>query len=72
LASNVRTSVLQIPRMWLTDESHVRKVIHEFNDQGLTLCALTIGVGDPAGSLLLSASARWRWPAPAPISKGCR
>jgi hypothetical protein len=30
LASNVRTPVPQIARMWLTDESHVRKVIHEF------------------------------------------
>jgi transposase len=34
LASNVRTSVPQIARMWLTDESHVRKVIHEFNEEG--------------------------------------
>jgi transposase len=34
LASNVKTSVPQIARMWLTDESHVRKVIHEFNEEG--------------------------------------
>lgn len=34
LASNVKTPVPQIARMWLTDESHVRKVIHEFNEQG--------------------------------------
>ena len=34
LASNVRTPVPQIARMWLTDESHVRKVIHEFNEEG--------------------------------------
>jgi transposase len=34
LASKVRTSVPQIARMWLTDESHVRRVIHEFNEQG--------------------------------------
>jgi transposase len=34
LASNVQTSVPAIARMWLTDESHVRKVIHEFNEQG--------------------------------------
>ncbi len=34
LASNVKTSVPQIARMWLTDESHVRKVIHEFNQEG--------------------------------------
>jgi transposase len=34
LASNVKTPVPQIARMWLTDESHVRRVIHEFNEQG--------------------------------------
>ncbi len=34
LASNVKTPAGQIARMWLTDESHVRKVIHEFNDEG--------------------------------------
>jgi transposase len=34
LASNVKTRVPQIARMWLTDESHVRKVIHEFNEEG--------------------------------------
>ncbi|HEX4019104.1 MAG TPA: IS630 family transposase [Frankiaceae bacterium] len=34
LASNVQTPVPQIARMWLTDDSHVRKVIHEFNEQG--------------------------------------
>jgi transposase len=34
LASNVKTPVPQIARMWLTDESHVRRVIHEFNREG--------------------------------------
>jgi transposase len=34
LASNVRMSVPEIARMWLTDDSHVRKVIHEFNERG--------------------------------------
>ncbi len=34
LASNVKTPVPQIARMWLTDESQVRKVIHEFNEEG--------------------------------------
>jgi hypothetical protein len=33
LASNVRTPMPQIARMWLTDGSHVRKVIHEFNEE---------------------------------------
>jgi transposase len=30
----VKTPVPQIVRMWLTDESHVRKVIHEFDEEG--------------------------------------
>src|SRR5919197_995132 len=34
LASNVGMSVPEIARMWLTDDSHVRKVIHEFNERG--------------------------------------
>ena len=35
LASNTRMSAPEIARMWQTDESHVRKVIHEFNERGL-------------------------------------
>lgn len=35
LASNVGNSVPQIAAMWMTDESHVRKVIHDFNERGL-------------------------------------
>src|SRR2546430_16781390 len=27
-------SAPQIARMWMTDESHVRKVIHDFNEHG--------------------------------------
>jgi len=34
LASNTLMSAPEIARMLLTDESHVRKVIHEFNRQG--------------------------------------
>src|SRR3954463_810175 len=29
------TSVPQIAAMWMTDESHVRKMIHEFNERGM-------------------------------------
>ena len=36
LASNVGNSVPQIAAMWMTDESHVRKVIHEFNERAMT------------------------------------
>jgi transposase len=35
LASATQHSVPQIARMWQTDESHVRKVIKEFNERGL-------------------------------------
>jgi transposase len=35
LASNVGNSVPQIAQMWMTDESHVRKVIHDFNKRGM-------------------------------------
>ena len=34
LASNVGSPVGQIAAMWMTDESHVRKVIHDFNERG--------------------------------------
>ncbi len=36
LASNVGNSVPQIAAMWMTDESHVRKVIHDFNERGMS------------------------------------
>jgi len=35
LASNVRMSAPQIAEMWRTDASHVRRVIHEFNERGM-------------------------------------
>src|SRR4051812_7995540 len=35
LASNVATPVPQIAAMWMTDESHVRRVIHDFNERGM-------------------------------------
>ena len=34
LASNTLMSAPEIARMWLTDESQVRKVIHDFNRHG--------------------------------------
>lgn len=34
LASATLMSAQQIARMWMTDESHVRKVIHDFNERG--------------------------------------
>ena len=34
LASATEMSAPEIAEMWMTDESHVRKVIHEFNRHG--------------------------------------
>src|SRR3954452_3996652 len=58
LASNVGTPVPQIAAMWMTDESHVRKVIHEFNERGWRRWTLIIGAGVPAGSPVSSAVRR--------------
>jgi transposase len=35
LASSVGNPVPQIAAMWMTDESHVRRVIHDFNERGM-------------------------------------
>jgi transposase len=47
LASNVLLSVPQIARMWMTDEEHVRKVIHEFNAHGFESLRPRFGGGRP-------------------------
>jgi hypothetical protein len=45
-------SAPEITRMLLTDESHVCKVIHDFNRTGSSRCALVSGAGGPPGSRL--------------------
>jgi len=47
LASNTLMSVPQIARMWMTDESHVRRVIHEFNEHGFESLRPRFGGGRP-------------------------
>ena len=47
LASNTLMSAPEIARMLLTDESHVRKVIHEFNLQGFESLRPRFGGGRP-------------------------
>ena len=47
LASNTLMSVPQIARMWMTDESHVRSVIHEFNERGFESLRPRFGGGRP-------------------------
>jgi transposase len=47
LASNTLMSAPQIARMWMTDESHVRRVIHEFNEHGFESLRPRFGGGRP-------------------------
>lgn len=47
LASNTLMSVPQIAHMWMTDESHVRKVIHDFNEHGFASLRPRFGGGRP-------------------------
>jgi transposase len=47
LASNTLMGVPQIARMWMTDESHVRRVIHEFNERGFESLRPRFGGGRP-------------------------
>jgi transposase len=47
LASNTLMSVPQIARMWMTDEEHVRKVIHDFNRHGFESLRPRFGGGRP-------------------------
>ena len=40
-------SVPQIARMWMTDEEHVRRVIHDFNERGFESLRPRFGGGRP-------------------------
>ncbi len=47
LASATLMSPPEIARMWMTDESHVRKVIHDFNERGFGSLRPRFGGGRP-------------------------
>jgi transposase len=47
LASATLMSVPQIARMWMTDEEHVRKVIHDFNERAFESLRPRFGGGRP-------------------------
>jgi transposase len=47
LASATAMSAREIAEMWMTDESHVRKVIHEFNQHGFASLRPRLGGGRP-------------------------
>jgi hypothetical protein len=72
LASHVGNSVPQIAAMWMTDESHVRRVIHDFNERGMASLDPEYRGGVPAGSPTPTAARSSRWPVPVPTVKGYR
>ena len=47
LASATMMSAPEIAEMWMTDESHVRKLIHEFNQHGFASLRPRFGGGRP-------------------------
>jgi transposase len=47
LASATLLSVPEIARMWMTDEEHVRRVIHDFNERGFDSLRPRFGGGRP-------------------------
>lgn len=68
LASSTGMSAPQIAAAVRSEESHVRKVIHAFNEQGLVRWTLTTGAGARRRRRPQSAigSSRSRAPAPTP------
>lgn len=47
LASATQMTASEIAAMWRTDDSHVRKVIHEFNERGFDSLRPRYGGGRP-------------------------
>ncbi len=72
LASNVGNSVPQIAAMWMTDEHHVRRVIHDFNERGMASLDPEYRGGVPAGSPTPIVARRLRSPVLVPTAKGSR
>ena len=72
LASNVGNSVPQIAAMWMTDESHVRRVIHEFNERGMASLDPDYRGGRPRRITDEQRRRSSRWPVPVPTPKGSR
>ena len=72
LASSTGMPAPQIAAVVRSDESHVRKVIHAFNERGFRRWTLTIGAGVQRRPRLLSATGSCRSRAPAPIPRAWR
>ena len=55
--------------MWMTDESHVRKVIHEFNERGMRLVDPELpGRASPPDHRRAAPLGSSRWPVPVPTA----
>src|SRR3954468_14125194 len=72
LATNARMSAPEIARMWLTDESHVRGVIHERNERGFGSLEPGYRGGRPAGSTTRPVSGSSPSPMSAATIRGSR
>ena len=72
LASSTGMSAPEIARLVRTDESHVRKVIHAFNEEGFCRWTLTIGAGARRRRRPPSATGSWRSRAPVPTPRASR
>jgi hypothetical protein len=70
LASNVGNSVPEIAAMWMTDEHHVRRVIHDFSERGMASLDPEYGGGRPAGSPTPTVEPSSPLPVPALTAKG--
>ena len=72
LASSTGMSAPQIAAMARTDESHVRKVIHAFNEQGFSSLDPDYRGGRPGRPRPSSATASSRSRAPVPTPRASR
>ena len=71
LASNTLMSAPEIARCCSTDESHVRKVIHDFNERGFESLRPRFRGGRPRRISIDESSGSSRSPAPVPTRSGC-
>ena len=72
LASAAGMSAPQIAAVVRTDENQVRRVVHEFNQQGMDSLRPFVGAGVPGGSASRPVTGSWRSPVPAPAPTACR
>jgi CRISPR/Cas system-associated endoribonuclease Cas2 len=72
LASASGMSAPQIAAVVRSDENQVRRVVHEFNQQGMDSLRPFVGAGVPGWSASRPVTGSWRSPAPAPATTACR